>query len=84
MNKSHARLLGGRRAAPILIALGVALAGAAQAQLIYPHSPSEERTTTAISEGLAKAKASHLGAIDRHRTFLTEALGRQRRLLAQR
>ena len=66
------------------IVTAVIAASAAQAQLIYPHSPSEEKTANAVSEGLAKAKAAHLGAIDRHRTFLSEAQARERRLLTQR
>ena len=64
-------------------ALGLvfAAATAARAQLIYPHSPSEEKATTEVAESLALAKTAHLAAIDRHRTFLDEAIARERQII---
>jgi len=84
MSKSHARLLAGGWPIRILIALGVAATSAAQAQNLYFHSPSEEKTATEVRDGIAAAKTAHLGALDSHRTYLQEAFARERRLLTQR
>jgi hypothetical protein len=67
--------------------IGIAFAAAApaaQAQLVYPHSASEEKTANEIKAGLDAAKTAHLAAIDKHKAYLLEAIARERKLIAQR
>lgn len=72
-----------RRAALAGACAAMAQVVPAAAQIRF-HSASEEESTTLLSTELEKARVAHLAALDAHRTYLVEALQRERSLLVQR
>jgi hypothetical protein len=81
----HVRTAPARRLFAALLATGAALAApAAQAQLIYPHSPAEENAANQAKEGLDAAKKVHLEAIDAQKKYLEEAVKREIALATER
>jgi len=72
----------GMRLALLALALMPGVATPVYAQLRI-QSSSEEEATTKLATQLEKAHANHLAALDAHRTYLVEALRRERRLVVQ-